>query len=144
MTISNHHIPDPPVILTDSQWVIWNRLFANLDEEWIPKSQYELTVAYVRHLDSSDIYADLLNQMTSNIGPESFADEEYIKSMDRLAKMIERETRAAGAIATRLRITNQSLRSSYSKAPAKTIKPWDLDDAPEVIDEDVDDEHPDS
>ena len=47
------------------------------------------------------------------------------KPMDRLLKMQEREGRAISALATRMRLTQQSTYDKSKKKPTAALRPWD-------------------
>lgn len=135
--IINYHAPTPPAELTEDQAEIWDRLFSAVEDDWITPSQLDLVVSLVRHIDAGNRYSSLHDRMMQSIG-DMIPDTETVKSIDRLAKCREREVRSATSIMTKLRITNQSIRSSKSPSPTKIANPWDV--TSDLIAEDSDNE----
>jgi len=76
-----------------------------LPADWFPNETHDMLAQYCRHVISSRRVADLIEMLTTQ---DEFATDEY----DRLLKMQEREGRAISALATRMRLSQQS---TYSK-----------------------------
>lgn len=92
--------PDPPNYLTATQADIWRSAIASLPGGWIDGPQEPLLAAYVRHVDSGNVLSAKINKIDF-----SSCD---LSRLDRLLRMRERETRASMAVATKLRLTQQS------------------------------------
>lgn len=81
---------------------------------------------YCRHISQ----ARVLSEQVLNFDPEWLASEEGLKRYDKLLGMVERETRAASSLATRLRITRQAVdqqtiaRGLNNKTTA--ARPWEM------------------
>ncbi|WP_444668472.1 hypothetical protein [Cereibacter changlensis] len=115
--------PKPLACLTATEARRWNDIFNCIDDDWISKEQYDLLANYCRHLDSADEMSVLIENHRQDL--LTMTADQYIKSLDRLSKMRDREVRAATSLATKLRLTNQSLRSSHDVKPLATKKPWE-------------------
>ena len=95
------HRPKPQDGLTDEQAGIWRIVVNRLPADWFPGATHDMLAQYCRHVVSSRRVADLIEIMTAE---KVFAVEDY----DRLLKMQEREGRAISALATRMRLSQQS------------------------------------
>ncbi len=96
----------------------WLALVSALPADWFPRETHGLLTDYCRHVVRSRRVALLIGVVESG-------DMIDIGKLDLLYKMAERESRAASSLATRLRITPQATRSTYSKKPPATRKPWE-------------------
>lgn len=80
---------------------------------------------YCRHI----VQARVLSEQVLNFEPDWLATDEGLKRYDKLLGMVERETRAASSLATRLRITRQAVdqqtiaRGMNNKTTAP--RPWE-------------------
>lgn len=126
--VLNNNAPKPPYLLTDDQGDIWTRLFMTLEPGWITESQFDLAIAYCRHADAANKYSSILSNLHTFIVPDGQPELTVIKEMDRVSKMIEREVRSLSSIATRLRITNQAIRTADVKKPSTKPAPWEVTD----------------
>ena len=77
---------------------------------------HDMLAQYCRHVISSRHVADLIEMLTAQ---EVFAAKDY----DRLLKMQEREGRAMSALATRMRLSQQSTYSKDRKKGTLVKKP---------------------
>jgi hypothetical protein len=111
--------PDAPYELTDDQAAIWHRITADLPADWFTPKHVGLLKQYCRHETQSDRIAMLIEQ-------EMAKRELDVQQYDRLLVMQEREGRAMSSLATRMRITQQSLYDKSKKAPSNSVrKPWE-------------------
>ena len=99
--ITATHRPDPQEGLTDEQATIWCNVVGRMPADWFPGETHDMLAQYCRHVISSRRVAALIELLT---GQDEFATEDY----DRLLKMQEREGRAMSALATRMRLSQQS------------------------------------
>ena len=116
-----------PAILTDAEQSVWVQLINDQPANAFTQTHIPLLTQYCRHV----IQAQLLADEISNFDRAWLADEDGLKRYDRLLAMQEREGRAASSLATRLRITRQSVvdpktagrgASSVGRKP----KPWEI------------------
>lgn len=119
--------PRPPSDLTDAQREVWERTVANEAATFFSTAALQqLLKEYCRHVVS----AAKLAKMIETVEQESQFDEESIKAYDRLLVMRDRETKALGDKATKLRLTNQARYTPQAAATAskKTAerKPWEI------------------
>jgi len=101
--------PVPQEGLTDEQAIIWRNVVDRMPAEWFPAETHDMLAQYCRHVISARRVADLIELLTAQ---DEFATEDY----DRLLKMQEREGRAMSALATRMRLSQQS---TYSRDRGK-------------------------
>lgn len=125
-------VPTPSSELTQAQLEIWVSVFKNIQPDWIGVAQYPIVEQLVRHIDMSREIAALIDQHRSTI-PDDF--DTWVGTLDRLGKMLQRETGAINSAATKLRITNSAIlintpgKSPHGKGPADS--PWEFDGADE-------------
>lgn len=108
----------PPDELTTEQANEWLAVVNRMPADWFPRETWGLLTQYCRHIVSARRVAQLI------VGAEeddSFDVNEY----DRLLKMQEREGRAISSLATRMRISQQSLIHNEKKKPASIKPPWE-------------------
>jgi hypothetical protein len=125
-----------PAHISDAERAVWVELVNDQPAEAFRTTHVPLIEMYCRHVVASRTLADEI----LNFDRAWLADDEGLKRYDKLLTMHERESRAASALATRLRITRQAVdhpttvgRQLANEVKAK--KPWQLG-AP--VTEDVD------
>jgi hypothetical protein len=99
------HRPESQAGLTTEQANIWRSVVNRLPADWFPIETHDMLAQYCRHVISSRHVAELIER---TIAQESFAVADY----NQLLIMQEREGRAMSALATRMRLSQQS---TYSK-----------------------------
>lgn len=116
--------PRPPDELTDEQARIWREIVDQLPADWFRRENFPLLVQYCRHVSRARHLAQLIERVQDdpNFGADAYA---------KLLQTEEQQSRALAALATRMRLSQQS---SYSDKKAKagrsslTIgaigKPW--------------------
>ena len=112
--------PDAPYNLTDREVEIWRAIVNRLPADWFPRETQDVLVQYVRHVCTAERVAQLIHQAEGQKGP--FDIDAYAK----LLRMQEAESRAIASLATRMRITQQSLRSAKAQKPIEGPKPWEF------------------
>ena len=108
--------PAPQDGLTDEQATVWHSVVNRLPADWFPTETHDMLAQYCRHVVSSRRVADMIEMLMDQ---EEFETE----SFDRLLKMQEREGRAISALATRMRLSQQSTYSKDRKKGTLTTKP---------------------
>lgn len=119
--------PRPPSDLTKFQREVWERTVANEASSFFNTAALQqMLKEYCRHCESADKLAKMIEVVEQS---KSF-DEESIKAYDKLLGMRDRETKAIGDKATKLRLTNQA---RYTPKAASTAskkgqdrKPWEV------------------
>ena len=119
--------PRPPSDLTAAQREIWERTVANEAASFFSTAALQqMLKEYCRHVVS----AAKLAKMIETVEQSNSFDEEGIKAYDKLLLMRDRETKAIGDKATKLRLTNQARYTPQAAATAskKTAerKPWEI------------------
>lgn len=117
--------PRPPEDLTDFQREVWERTVANEAATFFNTAALQqLLRDYCRHCQS----ASTLSRMIANMEAKGVADTDEVKVYDRLLAMRDRETKAIGDKATKLRLTNQARYTPQAAATAskrnQDLKPW--------------------
>ena len=118
--------PAAPDDLTQSQKDIWERTVANEPGETFRTSALQqLLRMYCQHADTA---ARLAKQVDEAMREGSQVD---LDDVDRLLKMRDRETKAVGDKATKLRLTNQSrytpqAAGTAAKKASTERKPWQM------------------
>lgn len=107
--------PRCPSDLTDAQREVWERTVANEASTFFNTAALQqLLKEYCRHV----ISASKLAKMIEVVEQSKAFDEESIKAYDKLLGMRDRETKALGDKATKLRLTNQARYTPQSAATA--------------------------
>lgn len=117
--------PRAPSDLTDFQREVWERTVANEANTFFNTAALQqLLKEYCRHVESAHRLAEMIR--TCEQPGSSVSLEDY----DRLLKMRDRETKAIGDKATKLRLTNQSRYTPQAAATASKkatdLKPWQV------------------
>lgn len=111
--------PDAPYELTDDQALIWRRIADDLPADWFTPKHVGILKQYCRHEAQSDRIAMLIEQEMKKKALD-------LQQYDKLLAMQEREGRALSSLATRMRITQQTLYDKSKKAPSNSLsKPWE-------------------
>ena len=120
--------PQPPADLTKFQKELWLRTVAGEPlDQFRTATLQQLLKEYVRHVETAHILAGEIEATD----PQWLRDEEGLKRYDKLLAMRDRETKAVGEKATKLRLTNQSRYTPQAAATAaKNVgapkKPWEM------------------
>lgn len=120
--------PLPPKDLTKFQKDLWERTVAGEPlDQFRTATLQQLLKEYVRHAETAHILAGQIE----TFDPAWMADEDGLKRYDTLLKMRDRETKAIGDKATKLRLTNQSRYTPQAAATAAKntggrAKPWEM------------------
>jgi len=120
--------PQPPADLTPFQKDIWQRTVAAEPlEQFRTAALQQLLKEYCRHAETAHVLAGQIEKFK----PAWLANEEGLKRYDRLLAMRDRETKAIGDKATKLRLTNQSrytpqAAATASKNTGSKMKPWEM------------------
>lgn len=111
--ISTERRPGPPKHLNEEQAEVWCSVVDSLPADWFGRESFGLLEAYCGHL----VTTRKLNQLIDNTTE--------LSRLDKLFKMRERETRSLSALATRMRLSQQSTIDRERKKPApKARTPW--------------------
>ncbi len=116
----------PPATLGDADRAVWAEVVNDQPASAFTPTHGPLLEMYCRHVTQSRLIADEL----LNFDRAWLADDDGLKRYDTLLRLADREDKAAGQIATRLRITRQSVdqqtiaRAINNNATAR--KPWEM------------------
>lgn len=109
----------PPHDLTDEEVVVWVSVTESQPADWFSPSTVPLLAQYCRHAIHARRVAELIERATSD---PDLAVSDY----DRLLKMQERESRAIASMATKMRISQQSVTNHRGNSkPGAARKPWE-------------------
>lgn len=120
--------PSPPSSMNKEAKAVWKKTVDTLPAGWFTDETLALLGNYCTHIAEGNRLSTLLQKYRADFDEyEIILDDDKLKTVDKLLKMIERESRAAVSLATKLRITQQSTRSSYSKKEdvSQIKKPWE-------------------
>lgn len=109
-----------PHDLTDEETEVWAAVVNAEPADWFSPSTVPLLAQFCRHVIHARRIAELIERATAD---STLALEAY----DLLLKMQERESRAIAALATKMRITQQSTTNHRgNKRPSAARKPWEI------------------
>jgi hypothetical protein len=118
----------PPSDLTEFQAGVWQRTVAaeSLDQ-FRSAALQQILKEYCRHVEAAHILAEEIEATK----PEWLRTDDGLKRYDKLLVMRDRETKAIGDKATKLRLTNQSRYTPQAAATAAkntggSAKPWEM------------------
>lgn len=120
--------PQPPSDLTKFQKELWKRTVAGEPlDQFRTATLQQLLKEYCRHCETAGVLADQIE----GFDPAWLADKDGLKRYDKLLAMRDRETKAIGDKATKLRLTNQSRYTPQAAATAAKnsggpAKPWEM------------------
>lgn len=111
--------PEPPRDISDEQADEWRAVVNRMPADWFPRETHAVLAQYCRHVVAARRVAQLIADAEAN---EDFD----IGAYDKLLKCQEREGRALSALATRMRLTQQTTyEKTKKKPPFQTKNPWD-------------------
>ena len=110
--------PDAPYDLTDEQSAEWWALVNRMPADWFPRETHGMLAQYCRHIVTARRFAQLIRQAEK---ADPFELEDYTKLL--IAQ--ERESRCIASLATRMRLSQQSLYDKTRQRPQMGPKPWD-------------------
>ena len=121
--ISGHGIetvrrPEPPDELTHEHAIEWRAVVNRLPADWFPRETHGVLAQYCRHVVAARRVAQLIDA-------EEESEEFDLQRYNRLLIMQEREGRALSALATRMRLTQQTTYDRQKVKPAPRSKPWE-------------------
>ena len=111
--------PDPMPGMTVDQSNEWVDIVSRMPADWFPRETQSILAQYCRHVVSARRVGELIESL---IKGETESDN-FLCAYDRLLKMQEREGRAMSSLATRMRITQQSLVSKRRTKGSMKDKP---------------------
>lgn len=123
----NNRRPDPPSGLTERQIEIWQAVVDTESVDFFRSAaQQALLADYCRHRES----VEMISETIALFKPESIQSAEGVIHYRDLTRMRDTETRAAAALATKLRMTNQSrytpqAAATAAKNAATGKRPWE-------------------
>lgn len=93
--------PDPPLDLTEREVEVWHQVVESLPADWFRPETIPLLAQYCRHTVEAQFVAALLDEAKAR-------DEIIIEEVDKLQKMLTRQSQTMASLATKMRITQQS------------------------------------
>lgn len=114
--------PEPPLDLTPAQSDVWQSVVDAMPADWFQPETFPLLKQYCRHTVSASHIAQLIDQELS-------AKSIDLDELKKLNDMQARETSALKAMASSMRISQQSSRTDGASATAKknraVNRPWE-------------------
>lgn len=120
--------PEPQIDLSEAEASVWRETCASEPADFFNTAALRSLLAdYCRHTATAAAITLQINQYDAS----SMMHPDVAKAFDRLTKIRDRETKAAGDKATKLRLTNQSrytpkAAATASKNASVARKPWDI------------------
>lgn len=109
----------PPHDLNDEEVEVWHAVTTSVAADWFDRGTAPLLSQYCRHVVQARRLGEMIERATGS------ADLE-IRDYDRLLKMQQRESAAIAALATKMRIAQQSTTNHRgNKKPSQGRKPWE-------------------
>ena len=116
--------PEPPAELTREQAEEWRAVVGRMPADWFTRETHALLAQYCRHV----VNARQVARAIDVLDPEWLITREGCDHYEQLTRMLDREGRAMGLLAMRMRITQQSHYRPdkvVSKATSAD-KPWEF------------------
>jgi hypothetical protein len=112
--------PKPPAELTPEQQIEWALVVNAAPADWFAPYNQLVLAQYCRHAVAARRVAQVIQQFESQ-------DEIDVSDYDVLLKMQERESRVISSLATKMRLTQQSVYSARKTRPNDSVgpKPWE-------------------
>jgi hypothetical protein len=108
-----------PHDLNDEETEVWVSIVNGEQADWFSPGNIPLLVQLCRHIIHARRIGELLEKATSDKGL-------LVSDYGRLLKMQDRESRVVALLATKLRLTQQSITThNGNKKPGSTRKPWE-------------------
>lgn len=121
--------PTAPASLSADQTAIWNATVESLPQDWFGDEVLEQLALYCRHSDNAkkaQAAIDLCYE-SFEVGTFAMGDMSAIDTINKLSTILNRESRTAISLATKLRITKQAtVNKKASKEVDKKKKPWEV------------------
>lgn len=116
--------PEAPVELTPEQADVWRQVVDAMPADWFPAETHPLLMQYCRHTIEARRVAQLIDQECSRL-------ETDVSAYTELLKVQAKETGALKAMASAMRLSQQSSRRDDTAATAKkqrlVSRPWESD-----------------
>lgn len=100
--------PTAPEELTDEQAVEWDAVVSRMASDWFPRETHGLLAQYCRHVVAARRIGQMIEVFESG-------DDQDLERYDKLLKMQEREGRALSSLATRMRLSQQTIHDREKK-----------------------------
>jgi hypothetical protein len=108
-----------PHDLTDEETEVWAAVVNSWPADWFSPGTVPILTQYCRHVVQARRVAELIEQATGD-------PKLSVKDYDRLLKIQDRESRAISALATKMRISQQSTRTTRGNGRSTSSrKPWE-------------------
>lgn len=110
----------PPHDLTDEEIEVWVAVTASESADWFTPATLPLLKQYCRHVVRARHLAEMIERAQTSKSLE-------LADYDRLLKMQQRETAVMCSVATKMRITQQSITNHRgNKKTSTSRKPWEI------------------
>jgi hypothetical protein len=126
MAVTHETRIGPPATLSDAERFVWLELTNAVPANFFTEIHRPMLEMYCRHV----AFHKVLSEQALAFELAWLADPDGLKRYNLMLQMVERESRAASALATRLRITKQATehRETAGRAQVNHVsgtKPWD-------------------
>jgi hypothetical protein len=110
--------PRAPHDLNDEECEVWVKVISSQTPDWFTDGNLPLLVQYCRHCVQARHIAELIEKAT---GDRKLS----IRDRNRLLAMQDRETKTIIQLATKMRITQQSVTNHRGNKKTASSKPWE-------------------
>lgn len=114
--------PPAPPELTGDQCVVWDDVVRTMPADWFDPASQPLLVAFCRHTVAARTIARLIDDH------HELATTPGLKRFDKLCAMLDREHRAMGLLASKMRLCHSANRRIEAKVERKvsaSARPWE-------------------
>lgn len=118
--------PQCPYDLGDEEAEVWAAVINRLPADWFPAETQPLLSQYCRAVVQARRVAELIEQATSDLDPETGEPTLTVSDYDRLLKMQVRQSASIAMLATKMRISQQATTNHRgNKKEVSPRKPWE-------------------
>lgn len=118
--------PNCPHDLNDEESEVWFTVVNRLPADWFPDETHPILSQYCRATVQARRVAELIEQATSDIDPETKSPTLTVAAYDRLLKMQVRQSASIAMLATKMRISQQATTNHRgNKKQVSPKKPWE-------------------
>jgi hypothetical protein len=129
MTVERIERPKPPLGMPDAQAAVWRQTVESLEAEWFRPETLPLLAQYCRHVVASNVIAARIDELLAQEPDEETPKALYYQNvaLAELYRMQALETTKIMALATKMRLAQQSTYDKSKKKQTIGKRPWQLE-----------------
>jgi hypothetical protein len=109
----------PPRDLNSEEAIEWREIVDSMPPEWLTRGSVPLLVEYVRHIVTSRRISELLRSVEER-------SELDILAYEKALRLKAQESRAIAQLATKLRLSQQTIYDRRKQNPLQQERPWQV------------------